>query len=97
MIGFARFDAARYFCWAPHDSQNEYRIHVRFAGHELSESEISARYRIPARGIDPRAIEHVLRLVSHYERSHGATDGASVRVVYRTNGGPEKRWQYRQR
>lgn len=97
MMVHARFDDARYFSWAPHDAQNEYVIAVRLNGRTLTDAEVRERYRIPARGIDPRAIAHVVRLVEQYERSRGAGEGAQVRVRWRTNGGPERSWRHPQR
>lgn len=94
MMVRSHFDDARYFSWAPHDSQNEYVIEVRSGGRALSEQEIGARYRIPARGVDPRAIAHVIRLVEQYERSRGASYRSTVTVRWRTNGGMERVWRY---
>jgi len=92
MMVRARFDDARYFSWAPHDAQNEYVIKVRSHGRSLSDEEIGARYRIPARGVDPRAIAHVIRLVEQYERSQPAA-ASEVMVRWRTNGGPLRSWR----
>lgn len=89
----ARFDDGRYFCWAPHDSQNEYAISVSIDGRPLTAAEVERRYRIPARGVDPRAIAHVTRLVDQYERTVGAEDDAEVTVRYRVNGGPVHHWR----
>ena len=92
-IVYARFDDARYFCWAPHDAQNEYVIAVEIDGRSLSPSEVEARYRIPASGVDPRSIAHVTRLVQQYERTLGADDDATVVVGYRINGKALRRWR----
>lgn len=97
MMVRARFDDARYFSWAPHDSQNEYVIEVRSDDRALSDEEIGVRYRIPARGVDPRAIAHVIRLVEQYERSRGAGDDSEVMVRWRTNGGAERSWRHPRR
>jgi hypothetical protein len=55
---------------------------------ELTSEEVTRRYRIRQEGVDPRAIEHVIRLIDHYERTFGSDDHARVRLEYRTNGGP---------
>lgn len=89
----ARFVDTRYFGWAPHDAQYEYRIHATIDGARLSAKEIEARYRIPAEGIDPRAIAHVQGLVRQYETTR-AVERASVRIVWRKNGGPLRQWAY---
>ncbi len=94
MIVYARFDPGRYFCWAPHDSQNEYHIRVSIDDVELDTTETTRRYRIPAEGIDPRAIEHVIRLVRQYERSYGSDENAVVDIDYRTNGSAVKHWRW---
>lgn len=88
MIVHARFSPARYYCWAPHDAQNEYAIYVTLNDNELTTSEVTRRYRFRQEGVDPRAIEHVIRLIDHYERTLGKSDNAQVRLEYRTNGGP---------
>jgi hypothetical protein len=94
MIVHARFDDARYFSWAPHDAQNEYVIEARSEGRSLSDEEVGARYRIPARGVDPRAIAHVIGLVEQYETSRGAGGDIEVVVRWRTNGGAERTWRH---
>ena len=94
MIVYARFDDGRYFCWAPHDSQNAYQIEVTVGDNKLSAAETEQRYRIPAEGVDPRAIEHVIRLVRQYEQGYGSKDGAVVDISYRTNGSSATHWQW---
>ena len=94
MVGKARFDPARCWCWAPHDAQNEYRIAVRIDNRLLPSEQVGARYRIRPSGVDPRAIEHVLRLVRQYEETYGAKDDAEVEIRYRTNGGPWQSWHW---
>lgn len=87
MIVYARFTPTRYFCWAPHDTQNKYAIYVTLDNRELTSREVARRYRIRQEGVDPRAIEHVILLIDHYERTFGRHDSAEVRLEYRTNGG----------
>lgn len=94
MIVYARFDPARFFCWAPHDSQNEYEIDVAVHGRVLSPDEVLARYRIPWGWRNPRAMEHVLRLVRQYEETYGRPEQANVAIRYRTNGGPVREWRW---
>ena len=94
LIVYARFDPMRYFCWAPHDAQSVYRIDVRIGDRVLTRAEVTDRYRIDGEGRDPRAIEHVIRLVRQRETTYGAPDRASVVIRYRTNGGPEQVWRW---
>ena len=94
MIAYARFTPARYYCWAPHDAQNEYTIDVTVDNETLTPGEVTRRYRIRQQGVDPRAIEHVILLIDQYERTLGRDDNAQVRLEYRINGGPihVERW-----
>lgn len=94
MIGYARFVPSRYFCWAPMDSQNLYRITVVIGGRELLPAEISERYRQPAEGGNWQAVQHVLDKVGQYETTYGRGDGARVLVSYTVNGGPEQAWTW---
>ncbi|MBX7259141.1 MAG: hypothetical protein K1Y02_22455 [Candidatus Hydrogenedentes bacterium] len=94
MIGAARFGPMRYFCWAPYDSQNEYRIAVEIEGRSLSPEEIEKRYRIPAQSVNPRAIQEITDVVAHVEGVYRPGDKAEVQVRYRTNGGEERLWQW---
>ncbi|HEX7708794.1 MAG TPA: hypothetical protein VF701_20205 [Thermoanaerobaculia bacterium] len=90
MIVRARFVPERYFCWAPHDSQNEYKIDVMVDGQLLAPAAVEARYRLARQGVDPRAIAHVFDVIRHRERE--AEERAIVEVRYRTNGRPEAIW-----
>lgn len=94
MIVHARFDPARYWCWAPHDQQAEYWIDVEIDGRSLPPEQVARRYRDPWGGIEPRTIEHVIRLVRQYEQTYGRDDGARVVLRYRTNGGPLRVWRW---
>ena len=93
-VGYARFDARRYYCWAPHDQQTTYRYQVRVGGHTLSPQEARLRYRDPWGTVNPRAAEHVLRMLRQYESTYGRDDGAEVHLRYRINGGPVQRWEW---
>jgi hypothetical protein len=94
MIGRARFSLERYFCWAPHDSQNEYTIDAVIDGRQLDPAAVEERYRLPRQGVDPRAIEHVFDVVRHRERR--AEERATVEVRYRTNGRAEEIWVWQE-
>lgn len=94
MIVYARFDAGRYYCWAPHDEHARYEIQIEIDGDSLEPSEIQERYRIRARSVDPRAIEHIQRIVRHYEQLHGIDDHAQVTVTYEINGGASQTWSW---
>ncbi len=54
-IAYARFVPARYFCWAPYDTQTEYWVTVRQGDRQFSPDEIRQRYRRPAHGFDNRS------------------------------------------
>lgn len=95
MIVHARFDPLRYFCWAPFDSRNHYRItRVEINGQALDEAAIAARYRVPPAGLEWRAISHLEALIEQFEQSYGRADRAHVEVVFQTNGGPEQKWNF---
>jgi len=94
MIAVARFHPMRYYCWAPYDSQNEYRITASVGNRELEPEDIENRYHVPAEGINPRTIYEVIDIVSYVERVYHDSDAAEVAVTYRTNGGEEQRWQW---
>ena len=94
MIGVARFHPMRYFCWAPYDSQIEYAISAQINGAQLSPSDIELRYRLPAQEINPRMICQVTDVIAHVERFYHPADDSRVRVMYRTNGGPETEWSW---
>ena len=94
MIVFARFTDARYFCWAPHDSQNEYQLQVILNGKTLSDAEIRKRYRINQNGIDPRSIRHIKDILSRYEMTYGKENPASIVMDYQTNGREQATWRW---
>src|SRR5262245_56709606 len=94
MIFWARFSPMRFFCWAPHDYQNDDQIEVVLDGKKLTNDAVERRYRMRAVGINPRAIEHVFHAVQQYEESYGRSARASVVVKYRTNGGPVGQWRW---
>ena len=90
----ARFVPSRYFCWAPHDSQSEYRIEVLVGGRALPDDDIERRYQLSSSGVEARSIQLVLDSVRQYEETYGRADGARAVVSYRINGGEERQWQW---
>jgi hypothetical protein len=90
----ARFVPSRYFCWAPHDSQSEYRIEVLVGGRALPDEAIERRYQLSPSGVEARSIQLVLDSVRQYEETYGRADGARAVVKYRINGGEERQWQW---
>lgn len=92
LIGASRFSPRRYFCWAPHDQQTKYRIAVTVDGIPLSDDTVTDRYQLPRAGGECRATVHLLDHLTHYERTFGATDAATVTVEYAVNGGAWWRW-----
>ena len=89
-IVHARFDPARYFCWAMFHSFVEYQIQATMNGKELSAVEINARYGRKAIGVDPHSIQHIKDVIVQRERGPGQP--VHVRLVYRTNGKSEQEW-----
>ena len=94
MIGYARFVPSRYFCWAPYDTQTEYRISASVNGKPLSEREIRTRYRRPAHGFDNRSPQHVIDIVQGVEERNAAAGQADVSMRYRVNGKEEQTWRW---
>jgi hypothetical protein len=89
---YARTTPTRYFCWAPFDVQNEYEISAEVAGQKLTEKEIAARYRRPAKGVEQRPIAHVFDFVERVERDKPAAEQAKVVIEYRVNGRDPQEW-----
>jgi len=94
MVVYARFDASAHFHWAPFDIQNEYWISVEIDGETLGENEIARRYNERAVGVDPHAIEHLIRVIRRYEQTYGRDDNATVVVRYRINGREVQQWHW---
>lgn len=94
LICSARFHPMRYFCWAPYDTQIEYRISAKVNGQPLSPVEIERRYRHPAEDVNPRMICQITDVIAHAEKNYHPTDNAVVKVEYRTNGGPVQEWSW---
>jgi hypothetical protein len=93
-IVYARFTPARYFCWAPHDSQSEYQIEATVSGEHLKDDSIALRYQLPAKGVEARSIELVLDVVRQYEETRGQKENARVVVHYRVNDGEAREWHW---
>ncbi len=96
-IIYARFVPARYFCWAPYDSQNDYVIEVIVDDHVLSRDEIRQRYKKRAKGTDNRSIQHIKDIISGYETSYGTEEDAQVTLSFRVNGAEEQSWNWPRR
>ena len=94
LIVYARFVPARYFCWAPFDTQTDYKLQVTVDGRALNGKEIRARYRRPQNGTDNRSPQHVIDIVQGYEETYGRADHARVVMRYRVNGKPEQIWKW---
>ncbi len=94
MVIYARFVPSRYFCWAPFDTQTDYRLQVEVGGHPLTGAQIRARYRRPQVGTDNRSPQHVIDIVQGYEEKYGRDDHAHVTMRYRVNGKQEQVWQW---
>jgi hypothetical protein len=94
MVIYARFVPSRYFCWAPFDTQTDYRLQVNVGGRLLKPDEVRARYRRPQIGTDNRSPQHVIDIVQGYEQSYGREDRARVVMRYRVNGKQEQVWQW---
>lgn len=92
MIVYARFVPSRYFCWAPFDAQNEYRISVSLHGRNLTAREIFGRYRISALALDSRSIQHIKEIIAQYETTYGRNEEARVQLTYKTNGILKEPW-----
>ncbi|MGE0268104.1 MAG: hypothetical protein AB7S78_06595 [Candidatus Omnitrophota bacterium] len=94
LIVLARFTEARYFCWAPHDSQNDYVLHVTVNEQPLSADAIYTRYRLYKNGRDPRSIQHVKDVLSRYEKTLGKDQPAQITLTYTTNGIKQPVWKW---
>jgi hypothetical protein len=93
-IVYARFTDARYFCWAPYDTQTDYVIEASVGGAPLSAQEIRARYRRGPKGADNRSPRHVQDILAGVETLYHRDDPAEVTLRYRINGHDERVWQW---
>lgn len=86
--------ADRYFCWAPNDYMVTYQIEVSEHGHNLTASEIQARYGLPAHGLFQYPAQHIEDLIREYEQTDGRGDGAHVTFTFEVNGGAPEVWSW---
>ncbi|MBC2605933.1 hypothetical protein [Pelagicoccus albus] len=93
-IVYARFTPARYFCWAPYDTQDRYEVTIEREGLTLSESEATERYRFHSNAWQQHSIYNLLNAIEQYETSYGIEDGARITVTYSRNGHPQEVWSY---
>jgi hypothetical protein len=102
VIVYAQFTPQRYFCWAPFHAQSKYQLRVWLKERELTDQEISTRYRQVTIYWDAKKhewwelndISHVFGLISQYESTYGATDQARVEVTYNKNGLGQRIWTW---
>ena len=71
LMARARFFPERFFCWAPHDQQTEYRISATLDGEPIDPWGILRRYAFKSTGVDPRATANLLRNVRVYRQRYG--------------------------
>lgn len=93
-IIYGRFTPARYFCWAPYDTQDRYTVSINFEGRDLTEEEVTNRYRFHSNAWQQQSIHNLLFAIEQYESSYGKEDNAVVTVKYSKNGRPQDTWTY---
>ena len=93
-IAYARFVPARYFCWAPYDTQTEYWVTVHQGARELSPAEIRKRYRRAAHGFDNRSAQNVIDMFQQAEERYHRSDPARIEMRYRVNGHIDGQWKW---
>jgi hypothetical protein len=94
-IVHARSVTARYFCWAPYDTQTAYTAHAIVNGHKLSAKEFLKRYRRPEKGTDNRSPENVLDMFQQREeKAEKLGDHATIDVIYIVNGKSPQDWHW---
>jgi hypothetical protein len=92
---YAQMGPRRYFCWAPNDYMTDYRLTVAVDGRMLSDKDIARRYHLDAAGLYENVAQHIIDVVTQYERTHGRARPATVVLRYRTNGREEHEWRLR--
>ena len=95
-IIYARFAPSRYFCWAPFDTQTDYKIEARINGQLLTPTEIRIRYRRPPKGTDNRSVQHVIDIIQQVEQRYHPTDKSEILLRYSIIGKKETTWQFNQ-
>ena len=93
-IAYHQTVPTRWFCWAPYDIHTRYTVHVEIDGRPLSLREAKLRYRYSSDGWEPRSIHNIFSMISQYESTYGAEDGARVTVDYSINGHPPEQWTW---
>lgn len=93
-ILYGRFTPARYFCWAPYDTQDRYTVSINLDGRTLSEEEATQRYRFHSNAWQQHSIHNLLFAIEQYESSYGKDDNAEVTVTYSKNGRSKETWNY---
>jgi hypothetical protein len=92
LVIWARFVPQRYFCWAPHDCQTEYTLHVTVNGRELNDKEIFERYRRHQKDRDVRSVANVQLWIKQRDTTYGRNDDVSVIMDYAINGIGQAPW-----
>ena len=93
-IIYARFTPARYFCWAPYDTQDRYRVFVEIDDLVLTEKQTNERYRFSSNAWQQHSIRNLLEAIEQYELSYGSDDNAEIEVRYSHNGRAEQTWNF---
>lgn len=94
-IVYARFVPTRYFCWAPFDTQTDYKARSTVNGRELTASEFRQRYRRPQQGFDNRSPQHVIDMLQQVEERRASLgEKAEVVLQYRVNGKELREWRW---
>ena len=105
LIIYARFDVAKYYCWAPHDQQCVFHLSVIIDEQPLLNEQINKRYHFNTWrywddgayewvNLESRSIKNVESIIRQYEKTYGKDDHAKVTLSYRVNGGQEETWQW---
>lgn len=94
-IVYARFVPTRYFCWAPYDTQTDYRATAIVNGHRLTAREFQKRYRRAMHGYDNRSPQHVIDMLQQAEEKHAQPgDKTTIVMQYRVNGKEPLEWRW---
>ncbi len=94
---YARFIPERFFCWGPYDNHTKFEVFVEIDGKLLSSDEAEKRYRYKMVGWEQRSIHNIFSLISQFETTYGSKENANVKVLYSTNGHPQKEWNLNER
>lgn len=93
LVARARFVPDRYFSWAPHDRQIEYRISgTAWDGTPIADV-AQSRYGLAAEGWCSHAAEDLEWTIrAREQRTAPELRAREVMLTYRANGGPWKTW-----